>query len=80
MGSLRCWNIVRVERRGNVVAVNSFSAEAQEWLDCIIKCDGAEVPEEDWSVVKELVDAGLVHLGSARGSGKMWKRATLVNR
>ncbi len=54
-----------------------LSEEAQEWLAIIIECDGAEVPEGDWPDVEELVRAGRVSLGSARGPHKAWKRATL---
>lgn len=54
-----------------------ISAEAQEWLDIIKECDGAEVQEEAWSIVQELIDADLVELGSARGPGRAWKRAVM---
>jgi hypothetical protein len=55
-----------------------LSKEAQEWLEIITECDGAEVPQGDWKVVEELVDAGLVVLGSARGPERAWRRAELV--
>ena len=54
-----------------------MSEEAQEWLDCIKECDGAEVHRDDWETVGELVDLGLVDLGSARGPGGDWRRAVL---
>ncbi|KKL11647.1 hypothetical protein LCGC14_2543660 [marine sediment metagenome] len=53
------------------------SEDAKEWLDCIKECDGAEVYEDDWEVVRELVSLGLVDLGPARGPSRSWKRAVL---
>ncbi|KKL14885.1 hypothetical protein LCGC14_2511180 [marine sediment metagenome] len=54
------------------------SKEAQEWLEVITNCDGAEVQEGAWKIVEELVKAGLVSLGSARGPDGSWRRAELV--
>ena len=55
-----------------------LSKDAQEWLDCIIECDGAEVQQAAWPTVQELVRAGIVTLGPARGPEKLWRRAILV--
>ena len=57
----------------------NLSKDALEWLDVITKCDGAEVQRAAWEIVEELVEAGLVSLGSARGPGADWKRAELTN-
>ncbi|KKM72040.1 hypothetical protein LCGC14_1424410 [marine sediment metagenome] len=58
---------------------SALSKDAQEWLEVIKECDGAEVPRGDWETVKELVTAGLVSLGSARGPGRDWRRAELAD-
>ena len=59
------------------MAKKNISVEAQEWLEVITNCDGAEVYQEAWPVVEELVRLGLVSLGPARGPGTIWKRAVL---
>ena len=60
------------------VVQGGLSEEAQEWLEVITDCDGAEVQEGAWKIVGELVDAGLVTLGSARGPEAAWRRAKLI--
>ena len=56
-----------------------LSKLAQEWLETITDCDGAEVQKAAWDIVGELVEAGLVSLGPARGPERLWRRAELVN-
>jgi len=58
--------------------LSNLSKEAQEWLEVIQECDGAEVQEGAWKIVGELVEAGLVTLGGARGPEGGWRRAELV--
>jgi len=50
-------------------------------LDMIETCDGAEVAKDSWSVVEDLVSAGVVRWTSGpRGPNQEWRRAELVPR
>jgi hypothetical protein len=59
------------------MTTKELSQDAKEWLEIITDCDGAEVPKEWWEEVEELVRAGLVDFGSARGPCRRWRRAVL---
>lgn len=50
----------------------------EEILTMVVECDGAEIPRDLWPLAEELVNDGKITLGNARGPGRDWRRAELV--
>lgn len=49
-----------------------------DMLKAITDYDGFEAHRDDWAIAERLVEKGKIELGSARGPGGDFRRATLL--
>lgn len=54
------------------------TAAANEMLELVRECGGAEIHRDEWPVAEALASDGKIFLGSPRGPGGDWRRAALT--